>query len=210
MLHVLLAASIDAVDAPGPRIALATSVAAPWGAVDEGTRVRDSFTTQLVLDASVAYRMVPTFQVGIYSIIGAGAIVRDREAECRRAGSSCDGSTFRVGARAEFHPTPTSYASPWLALGAGYENAKIAGERDELTFKLSVRGIEGSAAIGCDLRVWDVARVGPFVWASIGRYLAGDLATPLEREGRRIEERQIHGWISVGLRMVLAPVRPSQ
>jgi hypothetical protein len=195
------------IDAPGPRVTLAASFAAPYGGVDQETRVRDAFTTQLVLDGGVAARMSRAFQLGVFAAIGVGPIVRDQEAECRARGSSCTGSTFRLGLRGELALAPARWSSPWIAASVAYENAKISGEAEDLIFKLSVRGIEGALAAGADIRISEVARFGPFVSASLGRYFGGVLGTRLSREGVPIEERQIHGWIQVGLRMTIAPGR---
>ena len=121
---------------------------------------------------------------------------------------TCSSSMLRVGLGAEAHFVPEGVPDPWLGLGFGmtrdsqrYHDSALP--RDESNWSI---GYEMIVSTGMQFRTSRRFAVGPFVSASIGRYVYASTEIDSETTAAGpFPHEANHGWLSAGLRMVLSP-----
>jgi hypothetical protein len=119
---------------------------------------------------------------------------------------SCSASDVRFGLAVRFHAAPWSRLDPWIAVGFGIEvvNASYVPDPALGRWELSWAGFDLPIEGGVDLRLSDRVSLGPFVQASFAQFTsssqrpAGGTTT-----SGSIDDRDIHGWLEVGLKATL-------
>jgi hypothetical protein len=112
-----------------------------------------------------------------------------------------------LGLAVEYVIDPSARFSPWLGYGIGFELSQLEVEdpadgRDERVASTGVTYARLSG--GLDVR--EKAGFGPFLTVALGQFTSTE--TKLKGTGefeRRIEDRALHAWITLGARVVLNP-----
>ena len=176
----------------GPRIALRSGVAVPFGAAYRfGGALSDTIAGYVPLRLDVGYRVARHFYVGVDAQLA--AILPNA---CP-ADASCSGTNVRFGAMAAYHLLPGRLVDPWLGLGMGFERLDVTRTVDGTSGEISARGLELlDIELGVDLRPTRALRVGPVIASSFTRYtrivINGNSTTDFDPA--------IHAWVLLGFR----------
>ncbi len=174
---------------------------------------RYSWQVPFTLDLGV--KPIPNVFVGTYMGFSKGAEGNDTKIEgyCDDDDEdfendiACDSYTLRIGLQVQYHALPDERWNPWIGYGFGFIAANQSIEDREknrsedttvsgLTFAQISGGVDFRSALG----------VGPYGEVSIGRF--NSTRTVIDNEDRfegAIDERAIHYWLSIGVRLVVRP-----
>ncbi|MBX3192876.1 MAG: hypothetical protein KF819_38180 [Labilithrix sp.] len=181
----------------GLQVAIRTGVSFPVGDISRGpTRaLADRFAARVPIVVDFGVKPIPELFVGGYGGVawGAGA------ASC----GGCAAWGFRIGLEAIVYLLPRSRVNPWLGYGVGYDSSFLrAGGVTQ-----SVSGIDfANVTLGMDVRVSRAVGLGPYFEAALGSFGSQSFSErgSAVRDGD-IAERAVHGWLSVGARLVFEP-----
>jgi hypothetical protein len=98
--------------------------------------------------------------------------------------------------------------SGWVGYGFGFTSAsQTISDQGRYSETSTAQGLELARLTGgLDFRVKRGFGLGPFVMLSLGRYTHQRTEiTNLERSAGDIANPAVHGWLSLGLRMVIFP-----
>jgi hypothetical protein len=180
-----------------------TGLAFPLGDIAQDAALVDSIAWSVPLQIDAGARIGPAFVGGYFSYAFG------------KAGSKLDNlasksaSDLRVGFEVLWHFAPGAAVDPWAGLGIGYEWLNFSAPVGTSTVSVSVRGFEFvNAQAGLDFTLGSLFRIGPCVLASLGQYATGSGDITGTTGGTvsgtsDIQNKRIHAWLSVGLRMAL-------
>jgi outer membrane protein len=176
----------------GPRLALRSGVAVPFGpAYTASGALSDTITGYVPLRVDVGYRIARRFYIGANAEL---ATILPNQCP---AGASCSGTHIRFGVMAAYHYLPASLVDPWIGVGMGYERLTVSRTVDGTTGEISASGLElVDLELGMDLRLWRSFRFGPVVSGALGQY------TRIAINGVPTSDFDAapHAWVLVGLR----------
>jgi len=176
----------------GPRIALRSGVAVPFGsAYTASGALSDTITGYVPLRLDVGYRIARHFYVGVDAQL---ATILPNACPL---GATCSGSNVRFGAMAAYHLLPGSVVDPWLGLGMGFERLSVSRTVDGTTGEISARGLELlDLDLGVDLRPTRALRIGPVLSSTFSRY------TRVAINGNATSDfdPSLHAWVLIGFR----------
>ncbi len=169
------------------------------GDAESGVRIRNVFDPQVDLAFEGGVRLTPHLAVGLYADRGYGDPARDIRVQCNAAGIDCSAQTSRVGILLRHTFQPAAPATPWLAVGTGYEVGSVSSGGFE-QFRYSGWEILRLVA-GYDFRSSQVFGVGLYAGLAFGRYSHYEdlLGSP------SVTSETIHTTIEGGLRFTLFP-----
>jgi len=196
----------------GFQIAMRGSWALTFGNVDDSgdslapDRQTDLFGNQLQLTLDLGYKFVPQLFIGGYVGLGFGGVGDQIAAQC--SDISCSSTLFRIGLEAIYYPTPGRPVSPWVGYGIGLEgNSVNASDGFGDASSISVGGFEWAHLMaGVDFRMSRALAVGPFVDLSFGTYNSVSVTDASgNSQNLDLTQHATHGWLQIGLRMVVFP-----
>lgn len=122
---------------------------------------------------------------------------------------ACTVVTLRAGLEARFNLRPATSINPWLGYGIGPVfgaqaiNDRVIDRREST----QLTGWEYARfSTGVTFRTSKLFGIGPYANASIGRFLSQKTIIDGQLEDRaRVEQRALHAWIGIGLRMEFFP-----
>ncbi len=169
------------------------------GDAESGVRIRRVFDPQVDLAFEGGLRLTPHLALGLYADVGVGDPARDIRDQCNAAGIDCSAETSRVGILLRHTFRPAAPATPWLAVGTGYEVGSVSSGGFE-QFRYSGWEILRLVA-GYDFRSNQVFGVGLYAGLAFGRYSHYEdlLGSP------SVTSETIHTTIEGGLRFTLFP-----
>jgi len=208
---LLAAASASAEPPPaqtGFQAALRPGLAIPLGSASRGVPMSNVYGLQRSLTLDVGLKPIENLFVGAYLGAGVGGAGSAFDSLCSGA-SSCSSSSLRIGVEAQFHFRPARLVNPWVGYGIGFESTSSKQELGPVTASQNRNGIEFAHLMaGVDFRVFEVIGVGPYLDFSIAQYgsVSSSSSTQAVQEGSKdIEEKRIHEWLTVGLKITLLP-----
>ncbi|MBS2030705.1 MAG: hypothetical protein JST54_22565 [Deltaproteobacteria bacterium] len=170
-------------------------------------RQTDLFGSQLQLTLDVGWKFVPQVFVGGYVGLGFGGAGDVVSRGCG-ADITCSSNLFRIGVEGIYSVTPNRPVSPWVGYGLGLEGSGVTAT-DSLgdQSSVSLAGVEWAHIMaGVDFRVNRALSAGPFVDLSFGTYSSGSVSDSSgTSENLDLTHHATHGWIQLGLRMVVSP-----
>jgi hypothetical protein len=119
----------------------------------------------------------------------------------------CSASSGKLGLELAYSFQPDERWNPWLGYGIGFEvaSASISDHYRALEETVTSTGVTfAQLSAGVDLR--GKVGGGPFVEAAVGQF--NNTTTDLGTRGTfkyKIEDRALHTWLTLGLRMVVNP-----
>ena len=169
------------------------------GDAESGVRIRHVFDPQVDLAFEGGLRLTPHLALGLYADVGVGDPARDIRDQCNAAGFDCSAETSRVGILLRHTFQPAAPATPWFAVGTGYEVGSVSSGGVE-QFRYSGWEILRLVA-GYDFRSNQVFGVGLYAGLAFGRYSHYEdlLGSP------SVTSETIHTTIEGGLRFTLFP-----
>jgi hypothetical protein len=176
----------------GPRVALRSGVAVPFGsAFNASGALSDTITGYVPVRLDVGYRIARHFYVGVDAQL---AVLLPNNCP---PGASCTGTNVRFGGMLAVHVLPGSVIDPWVGLGMGYERLNVSRTVDGTTGEISASGVELlNFDLGMDLRPTRELRIGPVISSTFTRYtrvaVNGDSTTDFDPS--------LHAWVLLGFR----------
>jgi len=175
-----------------------------------GDKLGERYSVQLPLIAEVGRIIEHSFYAGIYLGLALGGQGQSERVagECSADDAvTCRSGSGMAGLAVQYSINPGARFSPWLGYGIGFELSQLevedpADERDE---RVTSTGIT-YARLSAGLDVREKVGFGPFVQVALGQFTSTE--TKLKGSGefeRRIEDRALHAWITLGARVVLNP-----
>lgn len=199
-------------DAPpqqtGFQLALRGGAAVPFGTISASTSMSDALGPQIPVLVDVGTKLTPNIFVGAFLGAAYGGTAGALTKTCNNYGIECNGFWFRGGLLAEYNFHPDRTVNPWVGYGIGYEIGGTNGTYGRNKITNTVRGIEFAHLLaGLDFRLQEWFGIGPFVDAAFGLY---DVAKTQVNSGGYIltsapEDRSLHLWLLLGVRLVMRP-----
>lgn len=122
---------------------------------------------------------------------------------------SCGSGTLRAGLELEYHFQPAARVDPWLGYGIGPEFAtqSITDHVRAVDETTSVTGWEyARLAGGINFRLARAVGLAPTLEGSLGQFNTSRTElNSVKVHDAAIPDRALHGWITVGLRLILFP-----
>jgi hypothetical protein len=173
------------------------------------------YAWQVPLAVDLGAKVTPSIFIGSYLHLGFGSEGSDTEvsAYCDDNDSnlendvSCSVVTVRLGIEGHYQLQPDQRVNPWFGYGIGFESAiqSLTDRQRGYSETNTSSGITyAQLSTGFDLRA--LLGFGPYAELALGRF---NRAT-VEQNGRKvfsgdIEDRAWHGWLTLGVRMVVRP-----
>ncbi|HWP09494.1 MAG TPA: hypothetical protein VNN72_27325 [Polyangiaceae bacterium] len=183
------------------------------GAPNDELARRYAWQIPLVID--VGGRFARSFFVGAYVGGALGSTGSDERIDAACVDDdenghndiACTSTSGRIGLEVAYSLQPDDSLNPWIGYGIGFEVAS-ASMRDDyrgLTESVTSTGVTfADITVGLDFR--KKIGIGPFFDVALGQF--NNTTTDLGSRGRykyKIEDRALHGWLTVGLRLVVNP-----
>jgi hypothetical protein len=173
-------------------------VAKPFGDAADGAALGDLVEWAFPLQADLQFRFLKQLSVGAYARYAPTVLASDVSDVCDLVDGSCDLADVGFGIIAEYRFRDRLEGGPWVGALVGYEmlTGDTAGTANERSFRLS--GLEAGVEAGMDFELGGLT-VGP--WASV---MAGRFSkVKVEGDSSSIDDKGLHGWFQVGLRVSL-------
>lgn len=182
---------------------------------EPGDTLAARYSWQVPFTFDLGYKPLPELYLGVYFGFSLGAegnepqierwcIDNDNDLENDIA---CSSHTLRAGIGAQYHLAPDARWNPWIGYGIGFESASqsISDRYVGRSESTSVTGITfASLSAGADLR--HVVGFGPYGEVSVGRFNSTRTEiNNIERFNGSIDDRALHYWLQIGIRMVIRP-----
>jgi hypothetical protein len=182
----------------GWELAFRTGVIFPAGDAASGAALSLEVGVQFPLVLDVGYRINEHFFVGV---VGQYAIGTIPSGQCDSS-QSCSESNGRVGAELQVHPLGRSgRVDPWFGLGFGYEWQLYGVSSSGQSGTLALSGFDFlNVDVGIDFPVGKV-HLGPYFGFTLGQF---DHASD-SNGSASIDEKALHYWFCVGLKLTLFP-----
>lgn len=202
-------------DAPPPahtglQLGLRTGVAVPFGEVESGARMSDSFTPQVPILADLGIKVAPDLFLGAYFGVSFGGVGKTVEQGCDAVGVDCTAFGVRFGIQAQYHFNPDGTWNPWIGYGIGLELLRASGAKNDDRFHAGLFGVEYAHFMaGADYRVNEVVGIGPFADFALGQY--GGVSIESTRNGVSqknngdLANPSLHEWLTLGLKVTFFP-----
>lgn len=182
---------------------------------EPGDALATRYSWQIPFTFDLGYKPIPELYVGAYFGFSLGAegnqalierwcVDNDNDLENDIA---CNSHTLRAGLGAQYHLAPDARWNPWIGYGFGVESASqsIHDRHQGRSESTTATGVTfASLSAGADLR--HVLGFGPYGEVSVGRFNSTSTEVDnIERFRGPIEDRALHYWLQIGLRMVVRP-----
>jgi hypothetical protein len=209
--------SADRPAASGFQLAFRTGLMVPFGdasgAPNDSLGRRYAWEIPLVID--IGARFARSFFVGAYLGFALGTTGSDARVDAAcidddengRNDIACTVATGRIGIEALYSFLPDESLNPWVGYGLGFEvaSASLTDRYRGLEESVTSTGLTyADLSVGFDFR--KKIGIGPFVDVALGQF--NNTTTDLGARGRyksKIDDHAIHGWLTLGLRMVVNP-----
>jgi len=166
-------------------------------------------------EVGLGAKIIDALYLGAYLNVGVGSEGSDvtTERHCETGNDveddvSCSSVTFHAGVEARYSFMAAEAMNVWLGYGIGVTSASQrisdAGQYDETS---TAQGIDlARLSAGLDFRFHRGFGLGPFAIVSIGRYThERTTINNIVKFSGDIDDPALHGWASLGLRMVIFP-----
>ncbi|HRI64587.1 MAG TPA: hypothetical protein PK156_10110 [Polyangium sp.] len=192
-------------EATGIQAALRIGYAHPLGSFESGwSEIYETFREQIPITLDVGTRIDPNLYLGGFLAVAPGGPGVHFEALCARR--DCTALGVRFGANLIRYFRPQKRFNPWFGFGIGGDiSSFVVGEADgNATF--SVRGVEFAIlSVGGDIRISRKIGFGPYLQYAFGVYTHHRVSTPRYTHDEFLHEKEVHGWLTAGIRVVLFP-----
>lgn len=203
----------------GVQLALRTGLSIPLGDATGTARdeQRERYSVQVPFIFDIGAKFWPNVYIGGYLGFGVGAEgANDRVEELcdDNDGNSendieCSAHSLRIGVEARYYFSPAETLDPWISYGLGFEAAtqSINDRPQRRSEETTASGIEfARLGFGFDWRAGRVFGLGPLVEVAAGQYTRTRTeVNGVETFDGAIEDRAIHGWVTIGMRGVFFP-----
>ncbi len=163
------------------------------------------FSHQIPFTVEVGAKLHARWYLGVTGSVALGGAGAPAASDCDDA-ADCSVTAYRFGAKLAFFFRPGQRLNPWLAVGAGYDFSQLLIDEARGKLTVEVRGYElPRLYFGADYRVCRFFGFGPYVQSAFGVYTHHRVETPRYERDEPIQDTELHGWLSAGLRMVLMP-----
>ncbi|NLE85499.1 MAG: hypothetical protein GX607_03780 [Myxococcales bacterium] len=180
-----------------------------------GDHLATRYSWQVPLTVDLGYKPIPQLYLGAYFGFSLGAEGNQAQVESWCVDDdndlendiACSSHTLRAGLAVQYHLAPGAHWNPWVGYGIGVEAASqsISDRPRGRSESTTSRGVTFAAlSAGADLR--HVLGFGPYGQVAIGRFNSTRTEiNDVERFDGSIDDRALHYWLELGLRMVLRP-----
>jgi hypothetical protein len=180
--------------------------AALSGQAETGVDIDRIFESQVDVLFEGGLRLTPRLALALYADLGVGEPAGEIRDQCDAALVDCIGTTGRVGLMLRHTFEPAASATPWLAIGTGYEFGSISTDDDtphhDSRELFAYSGWEMlRLQAGVDLRSNRVLGIGFYGGVSLGRYMHYE--DDLVAEDLGLEP--LHTIVEGGVRLTLFP-----
>ena len=198
-------------------MAFRLGVTAPFGSASGAANdeLARRYAWQLPLVVDIGGRFARSWFVGAYLGGGIGSTGSDErvDAACEdddengQNDIACNALSGRIGLEAFYSFLPDENLNPWIGYGVGFEvaSASISDRSRGLKETVTSTGVTfADLTIGFDLR--KKVGIGPFIDVALGRF--NNTTTDFGARGSykyAIDDRALHGWITLGVRLVINP-----
>jgi hypothetical protein len=198
-------------------MAFRTGVTAPFGDASgaAGDTLARRYAWQIPFVIDLGARFARSFFVGAYIGGALGSTGSDEriDAACvdddenGRNDIACTSTSGRIGLEASYSFQPDDSLNPWIGYGIGFEvaSASIRDDYHGVTESVTSTGVTyADIAVGLDFR--KKVGIGPFFDVALGQF--NNTTTDLGSRGTykyKIEDKALHGWLTIGLRLVVNP-----
>lgn len=194
----------------GLQLALRTGVAVPFGEVDDGSKMSDSFTPQVPIIADVGIKVAPDLFIGAYVGVSFGGVGDTVKQGCDAVGVGCTAFGVRFGIQAQYHFNPDGQWNPWVGYGIGLELLDASGSKNDDKLHAGLFGVEYAHFMaGVDYRVNDIVGIGPFADFALGQYGSTSLEATrngvTKKSNGELSNPALHEWLTLGLKVTLFP-----
>jgi len=194
----------------GLQLGLRTGVAVPFGEVENGARISDSFTPQVSIIADVGIKPAPDLFLGAYVGVAVGGVGNTVKQACDAVGVDCTAVGVRFGIQAQYHFNPDGKWNPWIGYGIGLELLGASGSKNNDKLDAGLFGVEYAHFMaGADYRVNRVVGIGPFADFALGQYGSGSVETIQRGVSRKdngaLANPSLHEWLTLGLKVTFFP-----
>jgi len=195
------AAQAGPADKPGVDLAARVGYAIPFGDLDSGDSLSNTFSGAVPFVLEAGYRFDRHFTLGPYFQY-AIAQVKERAGGFCGNGVDCSASVIRLGLQALYHADLGSAFIPWFGLGVGYEwmNVDVSGPAG--SGSAGANGWEFlTLQLGGDIYVAPQFAVGPFLSFSLARYGRQSLELGNTNTSSDVNNPAVHEWLQFGARV---------
>jgi hypothetical protein len=190
------AAEVPPIPSPAQGLDLGARVAwaFPAGNLAEGLSLSGAFTGALPLQLDVGYRFDRHFSAGLFFSWAPGF-----PNDCP-AGSTCSGSSTRLGLEVFYTLDRQGSLRPWFGAGAGYEWLRTEEKAGAGTARATLSGFEWiDLQVGGDFAATPSAWFGPYFMFTAGKFADIDLAS-VGTQSVASGQQRMHYWLVLGLR----------
>lgn len=194
----------------GLQLGLRTGVAVPFGEVENGARMSDSFTPQVPIIADFGIKVAPDLFLGAYLGVSVGGVGDTVKQGCDAVGVDCTAVGTRFGIQAQYHFNPDGKWNPWIGYGIGLELLRASGSKNNDKLDAGLFGVEFAHFMaGADYRVNEVVGLGPFADFALGQYGSTSLEATRNGVSRKsngeLADPALHEWLTLGLKVTFFP-----
>jgi outer membrane protein len=212
----------------GFEVAARVGYSQPFGGIDESAHqnLGEVVEWQTFLWMDLGYRVSPRVFVGGYVSGGSASLGQSLYERCEISGDDygaaweCDANVYRFGGQVHYRVFEEEPITPWVGAGLGWEVLTLVMAEDYVEESVTLSGFEIlNIQAGLDFSALEILGLGPYAEASLGRYtsstvecepdLAYSIGTPrpaCEQSSGSIDDRVMHGWGTIGLRLRLGPL----
>jgi hypothetical protein len=194
----------------GFQLALRTGVAVPFGRVDSGAKISDSFTPQASIVGDLGIKVASDIFLGAYIGVSVGGVGDTVKQGCDAVGVDCTAVGVRFGIQAHYHFNPDGKWNPWIGYGVGLELVTASGSKNNAKLDAGLVGVEFAHFMaGAEYRVGRVIGIGPFADFAVGQYGSASVETVQNGVSRKtsgeLSDPSLHEWLTLGLKVTLFP-----
>jgi hypothetical protein len=182
---------------PGLQVGARVGFGAGTGSVYDGFKVSDGSNGFVPFTADIGVRIIRELYVGAYGSY-AYVIPKTNATSCPDT-FDCSVKDWRVGAEADWHFLPSHSLDPYVGVFGGYELLQnhvtgttqvpipgVGPAPGAVNAKVNDKGWEIGLAAGADIRLARVLALGPYLSASLGRYIARTGSTDVQVNGTTV------------------------
>jgi len=171
----------------------------PSGDQSRGVPMSEVIEQQTSLEFDAAYRLTPSWALGIDLQYGFGAAGTRVGKSCPWDGGACSIASASFGLQLNYHAMPGRRVDPWVGIGVGFESLVL--KQNQSDNQRSLRGWEMlKAQVGLDFVLSNSFAAGPFGALSLGQYTDTDCRADGCTVGSNIDGQTAHQWIFLGVK----------
>ena len=175
-----------------------------WGDVGGTLGMGDWVKAQVPIQVDALYRVNARLALGAYFSYGFAQTGGASSDVCDLQDTDCSANVRRFGVEASYAFARHGRVEPWIGANIGYEWNTLEVSDPTGSVKTEFKGWEYLGLQGgADWRLGEKVAAGPFLHASLGRYGEGDLSGAFGSAGGSIDDKKLHGWITLGVRVKL-------